>query len=107
MAVAGDLSVLQIIQAARGIHPAFCRMDHEWLYFVIFTCISFYFYIYFQRKNLRIIHLPNGDRTLADIRDLKNSHLALSPLQRLKLSRMLASHGGLYQDKVMDGVTLS
>ncbi|XP_069703977.1 uncharacterized protein [Periplaneta americana] len=52
-----------------------------------------------EEKNLRIIHLPNGDRTLADIRDLKNPHLPLSPLQRLKLSKMLASQGGLYQEK--------
>jgi len=76
----------------------------------MFMCISLYLYIFFlggQRKNLRIIHLPNGDRTLADIRDLKNSHLSLSPLQRLKLSRMLASHGGLYQDKVIVAIMLT
>ncbi|PNF39054.1 hypothetical protein B7P43_G04856 [Cryptotermes secundus] len=52
-----------------------------------------------EEKNLRIIHLPNGDRTLADIHDLKNPHLSFSPLQRLKLSKMLASHGSLYQEK--------
>ena len=72
--------------------------------FYVYFSLSLHFFWGGQRKNLRIIHLPNGDRTLADIRDLKNSHLSLSPLQRLKLSRMLASHGGLYQEKVMVAV---
>ncbi|XP_021940264.1 zinc finger protein 813-like isoform X2 [Zootermopsis nevadensis] len=52
-----------------------------------------------EEKNLRIIHLPNGDRTLANVHELKNAHLPLSPLQRLKLSKILASQGGFYQEK--------
>ncbi|KAG8225076.1 hypothetical protein J437_LFUL000055, partial [Ladona fulva] len=72
-----------------------------------------------DEKNLRIIHLPNGDRTLADVREIVKSNLSTnatssisqmatnpngshassaSHLQRVKVSKMF-EQDGIYPEK--------